>query len=88
MTSEGKTGENPQAPATPTAAEPPEVGAVLATIYGPQRVTDILDMPFDKPTVFLRPERGGAEWTVTVAELPTVHGHGGRSGDPGRFRCV
>ncbi|MGW0663845.1 hypothetical protein [Streptodolium elevatio] len=50
----------------------PDVGAVLDTVYGRQRVMDVLNVPYDRPTVYLRPERGGLEWTVAVAELPNV----------------
>ncbi|MEU8139385.1 hypothetical protein [Streptodolium elevatio] len=53
-------------------AEAPEVGAVLDTIYGRARVMDVLRLGDEPETVYLRPERGGREWTVSTAQLPSV----------------
>lgn len=58
--------------ATQAPHDTPAVGAVLDTVYGRQQVMDVLGHPHDRPTVYLRPERGGTEWTVAVAELPGV----------------
>ncbi|WP_436773704.1 hypothetical protein [Yinghuangia sp. YIM S09857] len=59
-------------PAIQAARNTPAVGAVLDTVYGRQQVMDVLGHPHDRPTVYLRPERSGSEWTVAVAELPGV----------------
>lgn len=53
--------------------EPPEVGAVVMTVYGRQRIMDVLKLPDEQqPMVYLRPEHGGTEWTVPVADLGKV----------------
>lgn len=52
--------------------EAPAVGAVLDTIYGRARVMDVLRLGDEPETVYLRPERGGLEWTVTTVQLPEV----------------
>ncbi|MCF2532503.1 hypothetical protein [Yinghuangia soli] len=50
----------------------PPIGCILNTIYGRQRVMDLLDPPHGRPTLYLRPERGGTEWTVLATELHRV----------------
>lgn len=51
----------------------PEIGAVVDTFgHGRQQVMDVVGLPYDEPTVFLRPERGGCEWTVPVSALGRV----------------
>ena len=30
---------------------------------------DVLELPHGQPNVYLRPEHGGVEWTVPVADL-------------------
>lgn len=51
----------------------PEIGAVVDTFHhGRQQVMDVIGLPYDEPTVFLRPERGGCEWTVPVSALGRV----------------
>ena len=50
----------------------PQIGTLLDTIYGRARVMDVLRLPDEPPTVYLRPERGGCEWTVTVDQLSKV----------------
>lgn len=55
-----------------TRAQAPEVGTVLDTIYGRARVMDVLRLGDAPETVYLRPERGGLEWTVTTTQLPSV----------------
>ncbi|WP_436772890.1 hypothetical protein [Yinghuangia sp. YIM S09857] len=50
----------------------PEIGAVLDTVYGRQRVMDVLDAGHDRRTVYLRPERGGMEWTIAATDLGRV----------------
>jgi hypothetical protein len=42
---------------------------ILDAVNGRQQVMDIVDFPHDRPTVYLRPEHGGLEWTVAVADL-------------------
>lgn len=51
----------------------PEIGAVVDTFnHGRQQVMDVIGLPYDEPTVFLRPECGGREWTVPVSALGRV----------------
>ncbi|WTW98237.1 hypothetical protein OG216_35040 [Streptomycetaceae bacterium NBC_01309] len=53
--------------------EPPSAGEILETIYGRQRVIDIVcGVPHRGPTVHFRPERGGSEWQVDIAQLSEV----------------
>ncbi|MGW0660523.1 hypothetical protein [Streptodolium elevatio] len=59
------------APSRTTHADP-GIGAILDTVYGPQRVMDVLDAAQDRRTVYLRPERGGLAWTIAAAELGRV----------------
>ncbi|MCF2526340.1 hypothetical protein [Yinghuangia soli] len=59
--------------ATPSMApEPPVVGTIVHTIYGPQQVMDVSDVGQAEMTLWLRPERGGLEWTVSLAGYPSV----------------
>ncbi|NUU24052.1 MAG: hypothetical protein HOV68_21505 [Streptomycetaceae bacterium] len=63
MTLQPPTGQPPEP------SEAPEIGIVLDTIqHGRQQVMDILGAP-DEPTVYLRPEHGGLEWTVPLSGL-------------------
>lgn len=59
-------------PTSATTATPPEVGMILDTVYGRQQVMDVLELLHEEPTVYLRPEQGGREWTVPVAEFGRV----------------
>lgn len=51
---------------------PPAVGTVLDTVYGQQRVMDVMRYPHNRPTVYLRAEGGGTEWTIALADLASV----------------
>lgn len=55
-----------------TSAVAPRVGDVVDTIYGKQQVMDVLDLPYDEPTMFFRPEHGGREWCVAIGQLSHV----------------
>lgn len=50
----------------------PAVGDIVDTVYGRQQVMDVLDLPYDEPTMFFRPERGGREWCVALGQLDRV----------------
>lgn len=51
----------------------PEIGTIVETVErGRQQVMDVLDLPIDGKTVFLRPVHGGLEWTVPASALARV----------------
>ncbi|MEU8137020.1 hypothetical protein [Streptodolium elevatio] len=50
----------------------PVPGEIVDTVYGRQRVTAVIDMPLIEPTIYLRPEHGGQEWSVPVAQFARV----------------
>lgn len=53
-------------------AQRPAIGAVLDTIHGRQMVMDVVgtvDDGGDRATVYLRPEGGGLEWSVSLSSF-------------------
>jgi hypothetical protein len=60
-------------PTRPVVPASPRIGVIVDTVeHGRQQVMDVLSLPFEEPMVFLRPERGGREWTVPLARFGAV----------------
>lgn len=63
----------PRQTEAPKTSDTPAIGTVVETFHhGRQQVMDVMGPPFPEQTVYLRPERGGREWTVPVSGLARV----------------
>ncbi|MCF2531960.1 hypothetical protein [Yinghuangia soli] len=56
----------------PQTMEVPNVGSMVDTIYGRQQIMDVTGAADGETTVWLRPERGGIEWTVRASGFAAV----------------